>query len=150
MSSLVNEANSDFTHREMIDHLTRCFEDHDWVVYQEFELPEGLRADLLCQRPDHDIVIVECKADFRPREVSRAVLKYSPWCHWLMLALNMGDAKLMQAASTGFYRLAGPGAYGLIGVDRFGYTTYVVPQRRLVPPVRRILLDGKMKARIIG
>jgi hypothetical protein len=129
---MINEANSDLGHTEMIIHLVGLMTAGPELVFPEFTLPEGSRADILVYRPDHKIVIIECKADFRPREIARSVLKYSPWCHFLTLALNSGDAQLLHATSAGFMRLIARPEVGLLAVDRAQYTTLqAAPGRRM-------------------
>jgi hypothetical protein len=138
---MINEANSDLTHSEMITWLAGFLHAQDHVVFAEFTLPEGNRADIFIKREDHEIVIIECKADFRPREIARSVLKYSPWCNYLMFALNPVDAQLISQAQIAFMRTSWPVHYGLLSVHRLGYETLVDPPYRQMQYVNQQLVE---------
>ncbi len=148
MGSLVNEANSDLSHSEMISHLVSFFEDNDWLVFSEFTLPEGLRADILIVKPDHEIVIVECKADWRPRDSSRSILKYSRFCDRLLIAWNASHGHAVYHAPARSYRLQDRGLYGVLLVDRLGYETLCDAPKLALGSGLRSCIEEKIRGRL--
>jgi len=148
MGSLVNEANSDLSHSEMISHLVSFFEDHDWLVFSEFALPEGLRADILIKKPDHEIVIVECKADWRPRETSRSILKYSRFCDRLLIGWNASHGLDVFPGPARTYRLQRSRPYGVLLVDRLGYKTLCDAPKLPLGYALRSCIEEKIRGRL--
>jgi hypothetical protein len=143
---MINEANSDLTHKEIIAEVVRYTSQPYNSVYPEFRIPERRRADVLVVGNSGLVSIYECKQDYRPRDIQQSVLKYALWCNRLYIVMNTGNAKLHWEAVKSFWTPRRQVEYGIYAIDRLEMRLLKpAGTRQIAPDVRKILDDTIQK-----
>lgn len=145
---MINEANADLTHKEIIGEVVRYLSHKDDLVFPEFRMPERRRADVLCVRSDGQIAIFECKQDYRPRDISHSVLKYALWCNQLFIVMNAGNAHLHFNAVNSNMTPRRPTEYGVYAIDRLEMRLLKPAGIRKIAPTVKMILDEAIRKRV--
>jgi len=145
---MINECNSDLTHKEIISEVARYFDKPENTVITEFRIPERRRADVLVVSNDGQITILECKQDYRPRDIQHSVLKYSLWCNKLYLVMNRVNAELHYEAVKSYWTPRRNVAYGIYAIDRLEMRLLMPAGSRQIAPEVRSVLDASIQKRV--
>jgi hypothetical protein len=145
---VINECNSDLTHKEIISEVVRYLNRPGDLVIPEFRMPERRRADVLLVDREGLIYIFECKQDYRPRDIAHSVLKYSLWCNGLYLVMNAGNARLHLGALQGNWIPKRPNDYGVYAIDRLSMTMLKAAGHRQIAPSVKLILDETIRKRV--
>jgi hypothetical protein len=83
---MINEANSDLSHGDLIDYAASWIRSAGGLEWTEFRLPNKTIADVLHISIDGVVTIIECKQSQSTWEIPQAVSKYASMAHRLYIA----------------------------------------------------------------
>jgi hypothetical protein len=133
---MINEANSDLSHDELIEYLAQHLKRKKWQVWTEYVLPDKKRADVYALDPFGIFVIFECKTIVRQWERHTATAKYYDWCNKLYIACNQADPPIPVSASISLADRRLDKSIGICTVDRLDVHELLAPRVHMLDASR--------------